>query len=152
MYLYTLGEVTAVMETFLKDNLLELRENLWNNKYNITREGPSITCGPQLAPACSEIVPFGKILCISVSPHLCTQNYFIIYSFYFFLYFVSLKVWATVKKATNFYSLMTIPSPLESLAGVFIYVCIGVCVCVCVCAMCVFSALNTECIVHIITF
>jgi hypothetical protein len=52
------GEVTAVMEAFLKDNLLELREALWNNKFCITREGQGAFSGPHLghfgAPA-----PFG---------------------------------------------------------------------------------------------
>jgi hypothetical protein len=52
------GEVTAVMESFLKDNLLELREALWNNKFCITREGQGAFSGPHLghfgAPA-----PFG---------------------------------------------------------------------------------------------
>lgn len=44
------GEVTALMEGFLKDNLLELRENLWNNKFLISREGPGIFVGPYLPP------------------------------------------------------------------------------------------------------
>ena len=36
------GEVTALMECFLKDNLLELRETLWNNKFGVTPEGVSL--------------------------------------------------------------------------------------------------------------
>lgn len=30
------------MESFVKDNLLELRETLWNNKYGVTWEGVSL--------------------------------------------------------------------------------------------------------------
>ena len=30
-----------MMESFLKDNLLELRQTLWNSKYSINREGMS---------------------------------------------------------------------------------------------------------------
>jgi len=30
------------MECFLKDNLLELRETLWNNKFGVTPEGVSL--------------------------------------------------------------------------------------------------------------
>ena len=38
---YITGEVTALMETFVKDNLLELRQTLWNSKYGIGRDGIS---------------------------------------------------------------------------------------------------------------
>lgn len=30
------------MESFVKDNLLELRETLWNNKFGVTHEGVSL--------------------------------------------------------------------------------------------------------------
>lgn len=39
------------MESFLKDNLLELRENLWNNKFCIAREGQCTFTGPHMMHA-----------------------------------------------------------------------------------------------------
>ena len=70
------GEVTALMECFLKDNLLELRETLWNNKFGVTPEGVSLF-GSAFAVTSHDgaLVPGGGKL------HSCSVLFFIFYCF-----------------------------------------------------------------------
>lgn len=53
------------MESFLRDNLLELREALWNNKYSITRNAGGEFSGPHRGkPSVPPITIPGKPLVV----------------------------------------------------------------------------------------
>jgi hypothetical protein len=45
------------MESFLKDNLLELRQCLWNGKYCVASDDQATFVGPFLAPAVDHASP-----------------------------------------------------------------------------------------------
>lgn len=59
------------MECFLKDNLLELRETLWNNKFGVTPDGVSLFGSAYAVNAIDAGVGGGGGELVFICVHLC---------------------------------------------------------------------------------